>query len=273
MDDTRVDPLTGFCLRESLAAALQDHVTAATLHNSVLSVGFIDIDRFARFTEAHGPAFGEELLKYFAGTMRLTAYAHPHYFFRYGDCKCIVIFRDSRAAEAMLFLRQCARNFARRPFLYQDTIYKITLSSGIAEFPRDCGMAEELVSKAEGAMSFSKRHGGNRITVFGQIPSVKVRILFSWAATAGILMLSLVVLYRRVFISSIEPFAVKFKTIRILTKPKDLEKLMVKDGTVFEGRIIGETNDQLIMRLYLDTGEGEAVFKKSDITHRSSVKH
>ena len=272
-DNARVDSLTGFYSRELLAEALQDHITSAALSKSVLSVGFIDLDRFTQITGRYGPAFGEEFLKYFASTLRLTAYEHPHDFYRYGDCKCVVIFRDSRAGEAMLFLRQCARNLARRPFLYQNNVYKLSLSCGIAEFPLDAGMPAELVGKAETGMAFSKRHGGNRITISRQIPTQHLRIICSWVATAVILVLSLAVLYRRVCIAALEPLAVKFKTIRILTKPKDLERLMVTDGTVFEGRIIGETDDQLIMRLYLDTGEGEAVFKKSDIAKRSSVTH
>jgi len=270
MDDTRTDFLTGFYLRESLVASLEDHISAATLRQSAFSLALIDVDRFKKFNDTYGHIFGDAILKYFASVLRLTSYENKFDFFRYGGDEFVVVFPDTRGREGMHFVRQCAYNLTHRPFLYKNRFYKIRMSCGIAEFPGDAGDPEGLIRKADRAMYFSKRHGRNRSTLSRQIPYLKMRNLFYRAAGIGIGAWSLMLLYHNLFDSFIKPMEVKIKTLKIVTKPQDLDMIILKNGTVFEGRILNETKDQVVMRLYLEKGEGSAVFKKSDI---AKIRH
>jgi diguanylate cyclase (GGDEF)-like protein len=41
------------------------------------------------------------------------------------------------------------------------------VSIGVAAYPRDAALAEELIDKADWAMYLAKRHGRDRVVVFG----------------------------------------------------------------------------------------------------------
>jgi len=259
------DFLTGLYRRESLDDILGTLIKESSSKNRNFSIALIDLDRFKKFNDRFGHLFGDAILKYAASMLRLTFYEKPLYLFRYGGDEFVVVFPDTEYGEAFNFLRQCVHNMSRRPFLFKNRFFRIAISSGIASFPQDAQTRETLLQKADEAMYFSKRHGSNFVTVAGKLHYLNIRNSFLIIASILAVFWLLFVAYKFVFREAIHQKLREFKTVRFVTKPENLDVIILKDGSIFEGRVLEETERNIIFSLYLKKGEGFSTFDKSDI--------
>jgi diguanylate cyclase (GGDEF)-like protein len=269
-EQTQTDYLTGFIIRGGLNPLLERLVIEANLENKNFSVALVDLDHFKKFNDKFGHTFGDEVLKYATGTLRLTFYESQCYFFRYGGDEFIVVFPEKKPKEILPLFRQCSYNLLHRPFLFANKFYKITISCGIAGFPLDAKTVEELIEKADKAMYFSKRHGRNKTTLASMIRYLELRGVFVLIGTIGVILSAMLIFYQSAFKKIIQPVISKIKNVRIVPKAQDLDTVILKNGIVFEGRIVTETEDKVILNLYLEKGEGLTTFNKSEI---AQIKH
>jgi len=265
LDQTRKDFLTGFILRETLNPFLDNLIIQAKAQNKFFSIAVIDLDRFKKFNDKFGHIFGDEILKYAAATLRLTFSETQAYFFRYGGDEFVAVFPDSKPQETFRLMRQCGYNLAHRPFLFKNKLYPITLSSGISNFPSDAQEPDDLIKKADVAMYYSKRHGRNLVSLYNKITFLKLRRILAQIISVIIILVSAFIFYQTALKKFIQPALGQIKKMRITTTPRDLDKIVLKSGTVFEGRILAEDDKQVILSLYLGKEEGTMAFAKKEI--------
>jgi len=126
---------------------------------------FIDVDRFKQINDSLGHRFGDALLKAIAG--RLVGCAR--------DCDTVVRLGGDEFAILMEFIQvaEDAEALARRlvetmrqPFLILDRELGISISIGIAIYPRDDDQVDILLSKADAAMYEVKMSGRNGYQLF-----------------------------------------------------------------------------------------------------------
>ena len=257
------DHLTGFFLREALGSFLKELIEDAEAKKKSFSIALIDLDKFKKYNDKFGHLFGDEVLKYAAGILRLTLYGDPNYYYRYGGDEFIVIFPDTEPEKAAGLLHQCIYNTFQQPFLFKKNFYKITMSYGVASYPHDGNSKDELIKKADEAMYHSKGSGTNQITLAGRLAYLKMRKwLTAFGIVCGIVLVG-VISYRLIFKVVISPTIRGIKSIKIVTKPENLDRIILKDGSLYEGRIIKETEDEVTLKLYLKKGEGVITFNKS----------
>ncbi|MFA5410837.1 MAG: GGDEF domain-containing protein [Candidatus Omnitrophota bacterium] len=243
-NQARIDPLTRFFLRDALYPFLQNLIVKASLDNQGFSLALVDLDHFKKFNDKFGHDFGDEVLKYFASTLRLSLQENESYIFRYGGDEFIAVIPGKEPQEALRLLRQCSYNLDHRPFLFQNKLYKITLSCGIAVFPSNGKTIEDLIKSADKAMYFSKRHGRNSATLASSIKYLRIywTLFFVFACTA--ILATGLILYRTGVIKQIIQPAIN----RILgIKTKDV--LILKNGAIFEGYIVTEAKDKVVLNL------------------------
>ena len=269
LEDARIDHLTGFFLRDTLNEALEELIYDAATSKKGFSIALIDLDRFKKFNDRFGHAFGDEILKYATSILRWTL-GGPHYrFFRYGGDEFIVVFLDKDAREAIHLLRKCIYNMRHRPFLLNNKFHRITMSTGVATFPNDGQTAEHLVKRADKAMYFSKHHGRNIITPASKMLILPLRDIFIWLVTIGMIVWVIYLLqYLNFFKEYMQPVVNRMMHVQIVTKPQqqeDLDVIVLKSGSTFAGKIIDENDKTVTMRLFMDTGEGLTKFNKSNI--------
>ena len=259
------DYLTGFFVREALTPFLEKLILEAGVSGKSFWVVVIDLDHFKKFNDKFGHIFGDEILKYVTSTLRLTFYKSQCYLFRYGGDEFVGAFPDVEPKEIFHLVQQCNYNLLHRPFLFQNKFYRITTSCGIAGFTLDGKTSEELIQKADQAMYFSKHYGRNRATLANRMKYLKAHRIFLLICSICIIFCSLFVLYRLSFKKIIQPTIRQIESIKITIKPKNLDAIILKNGLVFEGRILAETEDKVILNLYLEKGEGSATFNKAEI--------
>lgn len=156
------DGLTGLltprAFRERVAAEIRQRRFGPS---AVLSLWFIDTDRFKHVNDTFGHAAGDVVLQKMSSLLRAHTIADVDVAGRNGGdefCALIVeaqkIVAIERAQELCEAVRAC--DFA--------IPVKITASIGVASLPYDASGASELLEVADAAMYHSKRSGRDRVS-------------------------------------------------------------------------------------------------------------
>ena len=258
------DYLTGFFHKESLFKYMEKLLLDSNRWKKSFCIGIIDIDRFKKFNDKYGHFFGDMLLKYVSSTLRLSLQLDEHYIFRFGGDEFVVLLPDRSPSEAFKIMRRCNYVLDNRPFLSDNKLYRITISCGISCFPQDGQTTQELIEKADKAMYFSKHHGRNLTTRVDKIEYIKARniIIITLSLCAVLIASFLGYTYLRDFII---PIKRRLTSIKIVTRSYNQDILVMKNGNVVKGEILGETDDKVVMNLSLDNNKAKAVFEKSKI--------
>jgi len=267
LEQAQIDYLTGFFLRDSLDSVLEELMRKALNDNKNFSMALIDLDRFKRFNDRFGHAMGDEVLKYTANMLHVSLTGNGCYFFRYGGDEYIVIFPDKGPREIIPLLRKCGYDMRRQPFIFRNKLYRITTSSGIAGFPKDGRSMDELIKKADKAMYASKKLGRNVITLAQSLAYLRLRGIFTIVLSIIIIPLILFIFYQMEFFKeNVRPAIDQVKNLKIMTEP-DIDIITLKNGKVFKGHIAKEDEDEIMLKLDLEKGEGVLIFSKSKIAH------
>ncbi|GAB3279071.1 GGDEF domain-containing protein [Kineosporia babensis] len=155
------DTLTGLGNRAQLVSALSREIAAASRGEGVLTVLMLDIDHFKQVNDTWGHGFGDVVLRDFADRL-LACVREADTVARYGGEEFVVLLRDTdvdggcRVAERVL---DAARS---RPFEEADVSQPVTVSIGVAAYPRDGRSADDVLQAADSALYAAKRDGRNR---------------------------------------------------------------------------------------------------------------
>ncbi|UCG35646.1 MAG: GGDEF domain-containing protein [Candidatus Omnitrophota bacterium] len=258
LENAAKDFLTGFYSREALSPFLTKLMSDGIIDQKRFSLALVDLDRFKKFNDKYGHLFGDEVLKYTAGTMRLTFHENPSFLFRFGGDEFIGVFPDKSPPETLHLLRKCNYNLYHRPFLFKGKFYRISLSCGVAGFPADAKDAKDLIHRADKAMYTAKRYGRSLVALAGKKNySMRLRHLFARLKTILIAILIAFMFYHFALgkLSKLVGSAARY------TMPGNLDEIMLVDGRVYQGYILEETRDRLVLDLYLST----VLFNKSEI--------
>jgi diguanylate cyclase (GGDEF)-like protein len=265
-EKAQIDFLTGFFLRESFGSFLEKAMREAIATKGAITLALVDLDHFKKFNDKFGHDFGDEVLKYAASTIRLTMDENQTYFFRYGGDEFVVVFVGKTSKEAYQLLRNCRHNLLHRPFLLRNQFHKITMSIGIVSFPQDAQTVEDLVARADSAMYYSKKHGRNRITLWNNIHHLKSRTIFVIIGILLIIALAVAASFRLTVVRDrIAPIFTKMKQFKMKAEMGPPDKVIMKNGTVFEGKIVSEDDRMILLRLNLEKGEGSLRIDKAKV--------
>ncbi|WP_158217596.1 sensor domain-containing diguanylate cyclase [Lottiidibacillus patelloidae] len=130
--------------------------------NQVFSIVVIDIDRFKDVNDTYGHQKGDEVLKFLANMLK-TASRKEDFYFRYGGEEFVLLLPQTKSKEAFLVAEKIRLKVEKTD---SPVGSPITISLGIAEFPKNSGKLEELFSKADKALYESKLNGRNRTTIW-----------------------------------------------------------------------------------------------------------
>ena len=121
---------------------------------------FIDVDRFKQVNDSLGHAFGDELLCAIARRMQVCA-RESDTVARLGGDEFAILMDGVRGREDPEALALRLVDSMREPVCIVDREVRVSLSIGIALYPRDDRDAETLLSKADAAMYEVKTSGRN----------------------------------------------------------------------------------------------------------------
>lgn len=148
--------------QEALAKEIHRH--ARVKHEMALAM--LDIDNFKKINDTFGHPVGDEVLKGLVDELQRNA-RDTDVIARYGGEEFAIIFPDTPAQSA----REAANRFReiveRREFRIAqfDRTLRVTVSIGVAIYPRDGETNADLISRADAALYFAKKNGKNQVAM------------------------------------------------------------------------------------------------------------
>ncbi len=158
----RLDALTGLLNRGSLEEELEWAVRRAGRRGEPVSVLMVDIDQFKAYNDEFGHQAGDEVLRTCAAALK-EAVRERDLVGRYGGEELMVILPGADCAEAAAVAERIRASVAGRPWPRRP----VTLSVGVACFPRQADRAALLVARADEALYAAKARGRNTVVVWG----------------------------------------------------------------------------------------------------------
>jgi diguanylate cyclase (GGDEF)-like protein len=162
--DAVTDGLTGLYNQRYFKQRLGEEVARAAEQGRPLALLFCDLDRFKDYNDRFGHSTGDEALRAVANVL-LHSVRQVDLAARYGGEEFTLVLIDTTAQRAAEIAERVRAGVAALDLGVPDR--GLTVSIGVAAYPRDAALGEELVDKADWAMYLAKRQGRDRVVVFG----------------------------------------------------------------------------------------------------------
>lgn len=156
----RTDALTGLLNR----GGFEEHAAArlAAADEGALILG--DVDLLKAINKTHGPAAGDRVLRRVAEVMTARS-RRLDIAGRTGGEEFAILVPAADVSDAVAVAERLRRDVM---FAFDDEPFAVTMSFGIALYPRDGATLDELLVAADRAMSSAKRAGRNRTMLAAQ---------------------------------------------------------------------------------------------------------
>jgi diguanylate cyclase (GGDEF)-like protein len=150
------DPLTGLANFRRLIEALEVEIARSKRTGAPFALVFVDVNGLKRINDTFGHLTGNQALCRVAEVLRRASRATDTAA-RFGGDEFVVVLTDTDEAGA----RVAARRVAAAVAADQSTTPALSVTTGVAEYPRDGATATLLLGTADGALYRSR---ANRLT-------------------------------------------------------------------------------------------------------------
>jgi diguanylate cyclase (GGDEF)-like protein len=163
------DGLTGCFNRKKFDLDLQVELASARQEKSEVSLLMIDVDWFKKYNDFHGHPKGDELLKKVVGLLK--SHTRPYdRTYRYGGEEFAVLLFNTIKENAVIVANRLQKTIEQEEFEGEADSQpekKITVSIGVASFPKDAKTVIDLIKAADSMLYRAKESGRNRVRIYG----------------------------------------------------------------------------------------------------------
>ncbi len=152
------DPLTGLGNHRHFHERLERELLEAERNDGPFSLCLIDVDDFKRINDLFGHPVGDSVLSQLATALRQNGEA-----FRLGGDEFALLLPGSTEADAV---ETAATIIERIAEVRVEHVGSVTVSAGVATFPRQAPDRGELIRLADSALYWAKENGKNRVHVY-----------------------------------------------------------------------------------------------------------
>lgn len=167
------DTLTELPNRVLFKDRLRQAISHEKRNNQLLSVMFLDLDRFKNINDTLGHTAGDTLLKEVAARLKQIV-QEDDTIARMGGDEFTLIFTDIKTENEIVHIAERIMSVFRKPFYIEGHEIYVTASVGISMYPSDGEQFEVLVKNADMAMYRAKEYGRNNYQFFTEGMNEKV---------------------------------------------------------------------------------------------------
>jgi len=166
---SRIDGLTELYNYTFFQQLLNTEVERAGRYGHQLSLLMIDIDNFKGYNDAFGHPAGDEALRRLSRVMS-RAVRGCDFIARYGGDEFVVVLPETDQSEARTIGERLRALVSKTKFgdSREGAGSQITVSVGLATYPRDAQTKEDLIKRADQALYQAKSKNRNNLCVFGE---------------------------------------------------------------------------------------------------------
>ncbi len=134
------------------------------------AVVMIDVDHFKHYNDSHGHPAGDEVLRGLALLLRENL-RETDVVARYGGEEFVAMLLDSEPEAGLATAEKLRTLVAAHPFVHdaEQPGGALTISVGVAFYPRDGSSPDSLIAAADRALYVSKKAGRNRVSVSEEV--------------------------------------------------------------------------------------------------------
>ena len=159
------DGLTGLLNHKTFMDRASEEIERARRFQHHLVFLMYDLDKFKRINDTLGHPYGDyvinttaKIIKDNVRSIDLVA--------RYGGEEFAVVLVNTTTDAAMTVAQRIVDNIADHNFIMEAKEVKMTISSGLSEYPNDSDQLKDLIQYADESLYKTKDNGGNGVTVY-----------------------------------------------------------------------------------------------------------
>ena len=157
------DGLTGLYLRRHMLERLQKEISREMRRGYQLSFLMIDLDRFKQYNDSFGHMAGDIVLKTIAQLLEEHFSSPGELVCRYGGEEFCVLLPDCPKTKAVQLANELRKKIEVCEIILRRQKTHVTVSIGVAVFPKDAPGRDELIFKADEALYQAKENGRNKV--------------------------------------------------------------------------------------------------------------
>lgn len=154
------DILTGLANRVQLEAYLKNSIVSAKRYQTQFALFFIDLDKFKEINDNFGHHIGDYVLKNVAKRIK-NVLREEDFVARNGGDEFVLVIKNIKSNKDIGYIIEKIMKSLSEPIKIESYIFFVTISIGIAIYPKDANDISELMKKADTAMYFVKENGKN----------------------------------------------------------------------------------------------------------------
>ena len=158
------DQLTGLLTMDTFWRRIEAEMHKAHEHRFTLAM--TDLDGLKAVNDTYGHLAGRMVVGEMGAIIRETVRSKD-YAGLYGGDEAIILFTDTPLAEAQQVAEELRKCFETRRFDHQGHTFQVTISQGLAEWPKHGVLPDELIAAADAALYKAKDAGRNCVQCAG----------------------------------------------------------------------------------------------------------
>jgi diguanylate cyclase (GGDEF)-like protein len=162
----RTDSLTEVHTRRHIMERLEEEVKRSAARGIYLSLLMMDVDHFKRINDHYGHLTGDQVLREIAKLIR-ESIREIDIVGRYGGEEFCVLLPETDQNGAGYVAERIRATVEKATIKAYDARLNVTISIGMATFPKDAKDVPELLDKADWALYRAKMRGRNAVCAFG----------------------------------------------------------------------------------------------------------
>ena len=123
----------------------------------------VDLDKFKQYNDSFGHIAGDIVLRTVAGMLSEHFNRPGDLVCRYGGEEFCVLLPDYTKAMAVETANELRKKIQAREIILRRQKTHVTVSIGVASFPKDAPIKDELIHKADEALYKAKEGGRNKV--------------------------------------------------------------------------------------------------------------
>lgn len=164
------DDLTGaynkFSFREHVIEFFDDE--SRKTNNNLHALLFVDLDNFKYVNDTFGHSFGDYLLKSVAERLQ-NSIRTDDFLGRVGGDEFVILIKNVPSIDVIKLKLDTIFEKLRDPFIQKNISHKMSISIGVALYPKNSTNYDELYNLADSALYYSKNNGKNLSTFYDEL--------------------------------------------------------------------------------------------------------